>query len=537
MSNPSLTMKSPSLKSSFFRLMIRHPLFNRPAIHTERSDNETNDGWSSSYNTAKSSWWQPILKFLYSIPNSVGSLFTSLIHDWHEFIQTNEQGSITTNVGEYENRKIVIIKQLNLFQLFTGIIVPFSIFFSQNSVSLNPVLVYLFPPIVNFSVLYLVSRRRKLAAMIAYFALYPFFTNLAYIDNFSLGTELFFVLYGILSVFFLQQTVHILFCIGFNMVNYLMLLVMLKNYQVQHDTNHPFFFLLNHLIAVAVIFYSLYLIKKENAGYQASMLAKNNELQLINEEVKKQKEEIVEKANQLEEQTKRLNEIDAFKTRLFSIVSHDLKGPLHALRNLFVEIRQQNMSAKEIREFVPDVIEDLTNATGLTDNLLNWARSQMHAQQIFPQVVNVAKMIDEVMQQQKLQAELKNIQVNKNIQEDLFIYADSDMIKLVMRNILSNAIKFTSNGGVISIGTNAVHAYVEIFIEDTGDGMDTEALHKIRTNNYFTTKGTANEHGTGLGIMLCKDFLEKNNGQLHIESTKGKGSIFSFTLPRTNNFL
>ena len=144
-------------------------------------------------------------------------------------------------------------------------------------------------------------------------------------------------------------------------------------------------------------------------------------------------------------------------------------------------------------------------------------------------------MIDEVMQQLRLQAELKNIRIKTKVSKDLFIYADSDMVKLVIRNILSNAIKFTPNDGAVSIGTNAVHAYVEIFIEDSGEGMDAEALDKIRNNDYFTTRGTANEQGTGLGLMLCKEFLEKNKGQLHIESTKGKGSIFSFTLPRTNN--
>jgi signal transduction histidine kinase len=401
--------------------------------------------------------------------------------------------------------------------------------------SLVSALIFVFPPLINFLVLYLDSKQRKLEAMIAYFALYPFFTNLAYIDSFSLGTELFFVLYGILSVFFLQQAMHIVFCIAFNMVNYLMLIVMLKRYQTPHDDNHPFFFLLNHVVAVAIIFYSLYQIKKENAGYQASILEKNNELLLINEEVKKQKEEIAEKAQLLEEQAIRLNKIDAFKNRLFSIVSHDLKAPLHALKNLFSAIKQEELPAEEIVELVPDVIKDLNYATWLTENLLNWAKTQMHAESMHPHNINVEALLNEVMQQQRLQAELKNITIHKAIEKDLFIYADSDMVKLVVRNVLSNAIKFTPEGGRVTIGTNAIHTYVEIFIEDNGDGMDEEALNKINNNDYFTTRGTANEQGTGLGLMLCKEFLEKNKGQLHIESEKGKGSVFSFTLPRTNN--
>ena len=526
-------MKIPSIKSVFSRLLVKDPLLNKPAIHAD-TEPETNNIWLPFFSIGL--WYQPLLKSISTLPNRVASFFAGLVYDSYDFIQKNKHTGITSNTGEYENRKLAIIKQLNIFQLFTGIIVPISVFFSHESLSAISALIYVFPPLINFLVLYLDSKQRKLEAMIAYFALYPFFTNLAYIDSFSLGTELFFVLYSILSVFFLQQAAHIVFCITFNMVNYLMLIIMLKKYQTQHgEDNHPFFFMLNHVVAVAVIFYSLYLIKKENAGYQASILEKNTELQLINEEVKKQKEEIAEKASQLEEQAIRLNKIDAFKNKLFSIVSHDLKAPLHALKNLFAEIKQQNLPAEEIIELVPDVIKDLNYATWLTENLLNWAKTQMHAETMHPQAINVTAMINEIMQQQRLQAELKDITIKVAIGKKLFIYADSDMVKLVVRNILSNAIKFTPQGGSVTIGTNAVHSHVEIFIEDTGSGMDAEALAKLKNDDYFTTRGTANEQGTGLGLMLCKEFLEKNNGQLHIESEKGKGSIFSFTLPRAND--
>jgi two-component system, sensor histidine kinase and response regulator len=105
------------------------------------------------------------------------------------------------------------------------------------------------------------------------------------------------------------------------------------------------------------------------------------------------------------------------------------------------------------------------------------------------------------------------------------------MIRLVVRNLLSNAIKFTPGGGTVSVFTDATDNDVEIIIKDTGEGMDDETLEKIRSNNYYTSQGTAGEQGTGLGLMLCSDFLRKNNGLLRIESTKGKGSTFSFTLP------
>ena len=100
-----------------------------------------------------------------------------------------------------------------------------------------------------------------------------------------------------------------------------------------------------------------------------------------------------------------------------------------------------------------------------------------------------------------------------------------------MRNLLSNAIKFTPYGGAVSVITHATENDVEIIIKDTGEGMDEEMLEKIKENTYYSTQGTAGEQGTGLGLMLCREFLVKNKGILHIESTKGEGSTFSFTLP------
>jgi signal transduction histidine kinase len=103
---------------------------------------------------------------------------------------------------------------------------------------------------------------------------------------------------------------------------------------------------------------------------------------------------------------------------------------------------------------------------------------------------------------------------------------------LILRNLLSNAIKFTPNQGYIEIGVNEISSFVEIYVQDTGVGISKEAIQKISESNFYTTKGTSSESGTGLGLMLCKEFLQKNGGQMHIESELGKGSIFSFTLPR-----
>ena len=141
-------------------------------------------------------------------------------------------------------------------------------------------------------------------------------------------------------------------------------------------------------------------------------------------------------------------------------------------------------------------------------------------------------MIDEVLQLLKLQAGAKQIYIQTKAGTPVHALGDKDMINLVLRNVLSNAIKFTPEKGNISIGINQSASFIEVFVEDTGMGISQEALKKINQNNYYTTKGTASESGTGLGLMLCKEFLAKNGGQLRIESEVGKGSTISFTLPK-----
>lgn len=445
----------------------------------------------------------------------------------HSFIHRLDKfrtAGFTLGMDEYEKRKLGIFNQLNLFQLLTGIILPISVLFNAEKFSILSRLLVLLPCFISILVLYLNYCRKFDAAMLCYFILYPFLTSLAYINGMNLGVELFFMLYGILSVFFLQQISHMMFCIGFSMINYFMLAVVLKKYQFYLETANPVFYLINHLLAIAFIFYGLYLIKKENAGYQAGILSKNDELKQMNLEIQIQKEEIAEKAGQL-------NELNTFKNKLFSIISHDLKAPMYALRNLFQDIHKRKLPAEQIKRVIPDVINDLNYTTDLMENLLQWAKSQMQAGAVHRQDIDISGLIYETMQLHQLQAESKNIKIEGHFGNSVKAHADKDAVRLVLRNLLSNAIKFTPANGTVLLSVNETESFIEIFVKDEGIGISPEALEKIKGNNYYSTKGTSNEAGTGLGLMLCKEFLAKNGGELHIESKVGAGSTFSFTLP------
>ncbi|HVV06235.1 MAG TPA: HAMP domain-containing sensor histidine kinase, partial [Puia sp.] len=276
----------------------------------------------------------------------------------------------------------------------------------------------------------------------------------------------------------------------------------------------------NQLLALAFIFYGLFLIKRENTGYQHSIL--------------EQKEAIATSERLLKRQTEELTELNAVKNKLFSVIAHDLKSPIYALRNLFRNMQEQDLPATEIKEMVPEVVNELTYTSSLMENLLLWARSQMEADTVKPQPLDISALIYEVARLLQLQARAKDIKVALQVDETLCAYADKDMIHLVIRNLLSNAIKYTPSNGTITLAAQkAVPAAtcIDVTVKDTGSGMDEETLEKINQHTFYTTKGTAGESGTGLGLMLCKEFLSRNNSALRIGSELGKGSTFSFALP------
>jgi len=438
----------------------------------------------------------------------------------------------TANMEDYEKRKLGIFNLLNFFQLVIGILVPVCGLFTGEKIPLMAWLIAGLPAFISILVLWLNATYRYEAGMIAYFILYPVITSFVYMSGMNLGVELFFILYGILSVFFLQQISHMLFSLALSMISYFMLSVVWKTYHYQLETVNVILYFFNQVLAIGLIYVGLFLIKKENNGYQFSILAKNRDLHRKNLEIEKQRLEIAQNAELLEKQTVELTELNAVKNKLFSVIAHDLRSPIYALRNLFVNMEQYNLPAEEIKLMIPEVVKDFNYTTGLMENLLQWARSQMQAHSIRQQTMDISSLIGDTMKLLRLQAEAKHIYIQRKSELPVLAFADKDMINLVLRNLLSNAIKFTPDEGSITIGVHEMPSYIEVFVQDTGMGISQEAMQKINENDYYTTKGTASEPGTGLGLMLCKEFLARNGGQMRIESKPGEGSTFSFTLPK-----
>jgi signal transduction histidine kinase len=257
-----------------------------------------------------------------------------------------------------------------------------------------------------------------------------------------------------------------------------------------------------------------------------------HELNQVNEKLQERNEEINLQNLEILKQKDDLEDLNDLKDRLLMIISHDFKSPLHSLKGLIMLINDSDrITPEEFRTLVKGVKHRVDNTYDFLENLLIWSKSQMNGFQIKWSRLDLSLLVYENMNLLQSFSDKKQIIIENRVCSDHLVYADEDMIRLVIRNLMINAIKFTSVGGKIEIRSDVLETYVKVSVQDSGVGMDTcETDRLFNSLNLTHKKGTNLEKGTGLGLMLCKDFIEKNKGTLGVVSEPGKGSIFSFTL-------
>lgn len=231
-----------------------------------------------------------------------------------------------------------------------------------------------------------------------------------------------------------------------------------------------------------------------------------------------------------------LQELIRTKDKLFSIIAHDLRGPIGNLLPILEMLNSGEESDEKAKDMLMESLKTGIKSTyGLLENLLNWSLSQTNTISLNPKHFVINRVISNNIELQSSGANRKEIQILFNVDGDLSVFADEDSVSLVIRNILSNAIKYTPNRGAIEVIIHKKDSCIEIEIVDNGVGMTKEVVDNLfNPNASISTMGTNNEKGSGLGLMLCKEFVERNGGQIRAESTPGKGSKFIFTVPGTN---
>jgi len=290
----------------------------------------------------------------------------------------------------------------------------------------------------------------------------------------------------------------------------------------------------------------LVIAKTEKVKRAAELVVTNEELVFATEKAKLVEELIIANKDlkhqisvrqQAEESLKEsescLQQLNSTKDKLFSIIAHDLRSPIGnilGLSELLIDSKQIS-DIEESKEVIKLINTTANHTLILLDNLLAWAKSQTGQIDFKPENLHLQPIIQEIVVVYNASAAQKNIVLNYK-PDDIVAYADPNMLKTVLRNLVSNAIKLIDSGGKIDINAVSDQNQTEISISDNGVGMNEETRNKLfRIDTTLTTKGTANESGSGLGLILCKEFVEKHQGKIWVESEIGKGSSFHFTIP------
>jgi len=242
--------------------------------------------------------------------------------------------------------------------------------------------------------------------------------------------------------------------------------------------------------------------------------------------------EVIEKNR---DDLKKLNET---KNKFFSIIAHDLKNPFHSIMG-FSELLSRSFDSIEDqkkKEFLSLIKDSSTSAYNLLENLLDWSRTQTNSINFSPANINISQILNENIQIHSVVSQNKDITINHSFPDNIRSYADANMINTVVRNLLSNALKFTPKGGLITIEAGIEREEVFVSIKDNGLGMDENSRKKLfKIDEFHNSVGTSGETGTGLGLIICQEFIFRHNGQITVESESGMGSTFKFSLPKEKN--
>ncbi|MDL2330932.1 hybrid sensor histidine kinase/response regulator [Odoribacter sp. OttesenSCG-928-A06] len=244
---------------------------------------------------------------------------------------------------------------------------------------------------------------------------------------------------------------------------------------------------------------------------------------------------LIEARKTIHKQNEKLRQTVLSQEKLFSIIAHDLRSPIGTIKmiNESILMDMEKIEHPEVRRKIEMINDTTEEAYNLLENLLRWSKNQNGETTFEPIDFNLHVAVREVASLFRSNAKNKNITLNNQVDKSIIVHGDEDMIKTVLRNLISNAIKFTFPGGEINLSVTENKQQVEIAVADTGRGIKKEYQKKLLKEGMKETQyGTKNEKGSGLGLILCRDFVRMNHGKFYFTSEEGKGSTFYFTLPK-----
>ena len=282
------------------------------------------------------------------------------------------------------------------------------------------------------------------------------------------------------------------------------------------------------LIILAVLVIMVFINYQKQKHFSRELRAKNILIEAQIEEMGALNKEISLQNRMLEADNKT-------KDKLLSIISHDLRNPLVNTKGILNLVNQGMVPEDQAKQLLLQLETQYMGTTSLLDNLLFWLKGQMAGKNLDRSNVVIFQLVKGLEDEHKMLLVRKNIEFNNALHPQMFVHADKEMIRIVLRNLISNAIKFTPEHGSIDIRAEQSGTDSLIYVEDTGIGMSKETIDKVNAKQYYTTAGTSMEKGSGFGLMLCSDLINRHDGSLTIESIPGKGSRFIIKLPITKS--
>jgi two-component system sensor histidine kinase/response regulator len=359
-----------------------------------------------------------------------------------------------------------------------------------------------------------------------------FFANLFFAVNFFINsgvngpTDLFFLLTLLISIAIARVeqykvwiSINLLLMMGLHLAQYYNPDLFPVTYSSRFNT---FVDISSAYLVVAILtLYCMTYIRRHYESERSSAEAKSKAIEEQNSRILKQNLE--------------LQRLNSEKNKLMSIIAHDLRSPLGSIQNSLEIITEYDLENEDKQYIERELLQTTKKTSAMLAKLLSWSKAQMTGISVFPGRYNLALMLENTLENETSIAAQKRIQLFSNIDPTIEIYADADMMELVVRNLIGNAIKFTRSGGNIYVEAEKWEAECWISIRDTGTGIPLERQDEIFSLTAKSTYGTENEKGLGLGLLLCKEFITAQDGRIWYESEPGKGTTFYISVPLFDN--
>jgi signal transduction histidine kinase len=441
---------------------------------------------------------------------------------------------VTDSLSFSERRRVHLLNGLGVIGNITVIFYMISILFltpsNQQITEIDPfyylnfVLVTTWSAVICLNSLHLHLLGRTLAFVIAII----FYTYVGFVSAKPYEGELFLILIAVATFVMFNRLYQIIpiFSLATGCFLFLLLNISIKNKLPDFNYIMSAGVYIRVITFFIFLFFTLQLYRVEYFTYQRAVEERNKELQEKNME-------IIAQSEILESQTVELSKLNQTKDKLFSIISHDLRSPISAMKSLLDMYDEQQMPQEDFPSFSKYLKDNIDNLYLLLDNLLRWSQSQQKGINIRPSHFNLGELMNENMFVINTLCHNKKIVFINKILKDCVAFADKDHVLLILNNLISNAIKFTNRGGKIEINSEYQGDTLIISIIDNGVGMsEGQCLNLFQLNALSSRKGTLGELGTGLGLILVKEFVEKNGGKIWVQSQEGIGTTFYFSLAK-----